>query len=585
MWKAEYEEIVHDFLTKKDKKKLFFWLDMTGLRVDTVEPPRYYDVKYESEEDYQVAFFLKIKDGEVIYKNIDESVIASSIEGDPLDDLKRKIEQILPKFRQEKWPEAMKKDFYNQLQAFMAGLFEAYQASRGEAELYIPDEDLSDISAAANDKDLVQQLDSSVLRWTRQIKNEVYNQDSQQERENSKPSDEIEHWKNRKKKLTRIKEQLDKNPQLQKIKKVLRTAESPHLAKFEEESKRIDERTAEAENNVKYLEILTESFKKLESAHPKDVPSLLPEMLQRVRIIWELSDYYGQPDKMGSLLTKISNEIIRRCKNTINIDDLLDGDVEKCIHDLDVSIDCGNEWKHEFERMQKLILLHSRKKGFEFGKSGTKDRNDSIFAQVEAFKQRCNELKEIGQGQLQFAMKGKGTIIPDFPGSKGKDISNNLEELKRQFNKSLDLKIREMKKTISILDLNNPKWHENITTFKSDMKTLDTMLLNIISNALLSICTVQEAAELVENFDYLAERDTVREGIHAKIVPEHVYQFFKNEVKEIEHIFEHWTTSNASHPAETRYYFPLPHPFYSGSALFERALISRLEYAYKVPYM
>eukprot|EP01022_Parablepharisma_sp_SALTPOND_P013750 TRINITY_DN1846_c1_g1_i1.p2 TRINITY_DN1846_c1_g1~~TRINITY_DN1846_c1_g1_i1.p2 ORF type:complete len:5107 (+),score=843.18 TRINITY_DN1846_c1_g1_i1:25620-40940(+) len=580
MWRPEYEEIVNDFLTKKDKKKLFFWLDHTGLRVDSIEPPRYYEGKIEIEEDYQVAFFLKVKDGEITYKNIEESVIASNIEGDPLDDLKRKIEQILPKFRQEKWPEAMKKDFYGQLQTFMAGLFEAYQASRGEAELYIPDEDLSDISAAANDKDLVQQLGSNIVRWTRQIKNEVSNQDSQQERENSRPSEEIEHWKNRKKKLTRIKEQLDKNPQLQRIKKVLRAAESQELGRFEDEGKRIDERTAEAEDNVKYLEILTDSFKKLEASHPRDIPALLPEMLQRIRIIWELSGYYGQSDKMGNLLTKISNEIIRRCKSTINIDDLLDGDVEKCIHDLDESIDCGNQWKQEFEKMQRLINQYSKKKGFEFGKAGTKDRNDSIFAQIEAFKQRCNELKEIGQCQLQFAMKGKDTKVPEFPGSKGKDISSNLEELKRQFNKHLDSKIRELKKSTSILDLNNPKWHENITNFKSAMKDLDTMLLNIISNAEMSVCTVPEAAELVENFDYLANRQTVKEGIHDKIVLEHVYMNFKEEIKEIGRIFDHWTDVN-SRTVESRYYYPLAHPSYSGNALFERSLISRLEYAYK----
>ena len=462
----------------------------------------------------------------------------------------------------------------------MAMLFDAYQTSKDGAELYIPDEDLTDEEAAAKDKDLVQQLDSSVIRWTRQIKKEVYNQDSQQERESSKPSKEIDHWKKRKKKLTRIKEQLDKNQQLQKIKRILRKAESPHLQNFEEEGKRIDERTAEAENNVKYLEILTEPFKKLEAAQPKEISALLPEMLQRIRIIWELSDYYGQQDKMGSLLTKISNEIIQRCKDKISIDDLLDGDVEKCIRDLEESIACGEEWRRQFEKTQKLILASSPKKSFEFGKVGTKNRNDSIFAQVEAFKQRCNDLKEIGQGQLQFALKGKDTILPDFPGSKGKDITYSLEELKKQFNKHLDSKIREVNKAMSVLEPNNPKWHENITTFKNEMKELDTMLLNIVSIASSSICTVVEAAELVENFDYLSKRQSVRDGIYTKIATEHVYQKFIKEATEIDHIFDHWNGGNQQQ-FEQRFLLAPPHPYCSGLALFVRSLISRLDYAYK----
>ncbi len=223
MWKREYEDTIMDFLTKKDKRKIFFWLDpQAGLRLDTIEPPKYYDGKADVEEDYNVAFFLKMQDAEIQYKSIEDTVIASSIEGDPLDDLKRKIEQIMPKFRSEKWPEAMKKDFNGQLQAFMASLFEAYQAAKGGAELYIPDEDLSDSVASSKDKDLVQQLESRVIRWTRQIRDVVQLQDSQQERESIRPSEEIEYWRSRKKKLAKIKEQLDINLQLKKIKSVLK---------------------------------------------------------------------------------------------------------------------------------------------------------------------------------------------------------------------------------------------------------------------------------------------------------------------------------------------------------------------------
>ena len=112
------------------------------------------------------------------------------------------------------------------------------------------------------------------------------------------------------------------------------------------------------------------------------------------------------------------------------------------------------------------------------------------------------------------------------------------------------------------------------------MKDLDTMLLNIISNAATSICTVVEAAELVENFDYLAKRESVKEGIHNKIVLEHVYLFFRAEVKEISKILDHWMDIG-NKQNEHRYYYPLTHPALSGKALFERSLVSRLDYAHK----
>lgn len=58
---------------------------------------------------------------------------------------------------------------------------------------------------------------------------------------------------------------------------------------------------------------------------------------------------------------------------------------------------------------------------------------NSIFAQIEAFNQRCRELIEICEGQLQFAGKGTGFMIPKFGGSRGPDIENILNEIKEAF--------------------------------------------------------------------------------------------------------------------------------------------------------
>lgn len=60
---------------------------------------------------------------------------------------------------------------------------------------------------------------------------------------------------------------------------------------------------------------------------------------------------------------------------------------------------------------------------------------------MEAFGQRCGELKEICEGQLQFARRGKGTKIPEFGGSRGPEIVSILKEIKKSFKKQID-KIR-----------------------------------------------------------------------------------------------------------------------------------------------
>jgi len=71
---------------------------------------------------------------------------------------------------------------------------------------------------------------------------------------------------------------------------------------------------------------------------------------------------------------------------------MLGRDVEKCMRDLDESIECCKQWKLICLKIQARISRRSSKQGWEI--------DDGIFAENEAFIQRCRDLKEICEGQL-----------------------------------------------------------------------------------------------------------------------------------------------------------------------------------------
>ena len=79
---------------------------------------------------------------------------------------------------ENEWPDNVKKEFVSNLHNFMAIITEASYVAKGMQNLYIPNEDLSDIEVASKDKELLQRLESIVIYWTRQIKELVSNQDS-----------------------------------------------------------------------------------------------------------------------------------------------------------------------------------------------------------------------------------------------------------------------------------------------------------------------------------------------------------------------------------------------------------------------
>lgn len=69
------------------------------------------------------------------------------------------------------------------------------------------------------------------------------------------------------------------------------------------------------------------------------------------------------------------------------------------------------------------VLKYTKTTGWDFDQS-------SIFAQIDAFVQRCRDLLEVCEGQIQFARKinnGKKAAIPCFGGSKGPEIGKRFK--------------------------------------------------------------------------------------------------------------------------------------------------------------
>lgn len=225
-----------------------------------------------------------------------------------------------------------------------------------------------------------------------------------------------------------------------------------------------------------------------------------------MRVIWELSENYSTPERMKGLLTKISNQINARCRSKIDREDMLGRDVEKCMRDLDESIECCRQWKEICTKIQRRIILRSSKPGWE--------EDDGIFAENEAFIQRCRDLKEICEGQLQFAQRGASCQMPVFGGSRRKEWTQSLEGLKKMFDQHLEV-IKELE--YDILDVKITRWHDDYgQMFKDQVKLLEIMYTNIISKTFSCVSTIEDAVEMLENFYQLAKRPSIIDFVTKK---------------------------------------------------------------------
>ena len=98
----------------------------------------------------------------------------------------------------EQWPESIRKEFAGGIHRYMAQLTEQTHELRGQTKLYVPSRDTrvyDDPDAEIpTSKDLVQRLESTVIHWTRKIR-EVVDANNQSPDESLGPLAEIAFWR------------------------------------------------------------------------------------------------------------------------------------------------------------------------------------------------------------------------------------------------------------------------------------------------------------------------------------------------------------------------------------------------------
>ncbi|EKX36467.1 hypothetical protein GUITHDRAFT_97557 [Guillardia theta CCMP2712] len=455
------------------------------------------------------------------------------------------------------WPDSFRKEFSGQIHKFMAILTESSHQIHGNTVLYVPRDDLTDLDACVKDKELVQRLETNLIHWTRQIKEVIAGSDashSDAQHEDRGPLAEIQHWKSRSDDLSGISSQLERSD-VKRICSVLEKAKSSYLKPFSDLAQEIMDGSEEARDNLKFLQILFDPCTKLASAKPKDISQHLPEILNLIRVIWSLSKYYHTPERIMGLLRKVSNEIILRCCENINLKDIFDGKIEEPSQVLQESIKSGDDWKEIYRKMVERMKIIDPEKAWNYDES-------RIFAQIDAFMQRCRDLLEVCESQNQFS-PSEESEIPVFSGVQGDEISKNLTKIQQSF-KKLITNFSNLK--YNILDVKATKWHDDYNVFKSGVKDLEMMMQNVITSAFETVSTVEQGLRMLEAFHHMAKREAIKRTVQNK--SSFVYSLFFNELTKVGREFN----QNRSSPPISQGI-----PKYSGSAVWAKSLQKRLQ--------
>ena len=454
------------------------------------------------------AYFLRPSSGGLSKENVSKEVQFGSVGGKGLSmtSLKRIMEGFVEK------QVAHNPELSGHFHRCMANLTDTVHHADGTTVLYCPTFVYQSVPEAAQDKERLQIMESVVIHWTRQIKEVVNNHDSSTSAETAGPLDEIEFWKGRAYDFVGIQRQLEGDG-VCRIIEVLQYAKSSYIGPFQTLTQQIVARAAEANDNLKYLETIREQCTALRTVDAEKVAQILPDLMKRIRLIWSFSSFYNDNDRVCGILRKISNEIIRRFRVHVPVSEILDGDVEFAMERLHDAINCGVEWKVIFHRTVESIKRQKSKYGREW-----EIDDASVFAQIDAFVQRCRDLIDVCENQMQFVRKSamtKGTpgSIPHFGGTKAQEIVSGIRGIQISFEQHVD---RLRKLDYDMLDVRVSRWHDDYHNFKNAVKDLEVMFTNVLNAALDGNTTVSEGVILIETFNRLAKREAIKRCVDKK---------------------------------------------------------------------
>lgn len=80
---------------------------------------------------------------------------------------------------------------------------------------------------------------------------------------------------------------------------------------------KLTDATNEAKDNVKYLTSLEKALEVMYGGSPQDILDNLRNLMSNIMTLYKIARYYGTPERMTILFVKITNQMIKACKETI----------------------------------------------------------------------------------------------------------------------------------------------------------------------------------------------------------------------------------------------------------------------------
>eukprot|EP00756_Hemistasia_phaeocysticola_P016846 Hpha_TRINITY_DN15501_c4_g2::TRINITY_DN15501_c4_g2_i2::g.105578::m.105578/K10408/DNAH; dynein heavy chain, axonemal len=360
------------------------------------------------------------------------------------------------------------------------------------------------------DKNLLYQLESTVVAWTAQVKSAMQNTpETMLETGHPGPKDEIEFWKQKRDNLLFLEEQLHSSKVL-KIVTILKHAKSSYYRPFQElADKDLREATEEAKDNCRFLEPLGEIFHEIKAADESEAfeqlvsQGVFKRLLHYIYIVWTKSNHYNKPSRLVVLIREICNDLIEAARTNVNIDDLFTCEPPEAVARLSTTLSvCGhfkNWYFHYKSKASKDTSGGGRVRPWKF-------QNTTLFQRLDAFLERCHDLLDVLETVMLFSRLDRVEI----GGTQGAELSGQVASIHKEFLNAYE-EFYQPADPYDILDVDEKRFDVDFATFCSRVKRMEMRLGSMLTQSMEDSRALYNTFKLVDSYEGFLDRAIIQQ--------------------------------------------------------------------------
>ncbi len=262
-------------------------------------------------------YLIKVTNEPLTQKNVAKDVVFFEMTKNILEHLYDMFYEIMSPVlqnpnNQQGWTDLVTKDLMEKFNNYVAQVYVMMGLMKGKTMLPLPSGKLTS-SDTTPDKDKAHIFESSIITWTKQIKNVLKLEPEQALKQGNDPGPtvELEFWEKKAENLNSIYSQLQ-SVEVKNIIRFLEGNKSTYTNPFAKLQKDVQNARIEANDNNKFLKTLRDLFSTLKEQQFIECHENFMPVMHTILLIWKHSKFYNSPPRLVVLIREICNEIIRK---------------------------------------------------------------------------------------------------------------------------------------------------------------------------------------------------------------------------------------------------------------------------------